>query len=76
MNMIKGIYHDGIIEPIEEPKNKNLSEVIIIFPESGKSIKKIGGLFQNYDIDFDKVDLELKKLSKKTEKNLLDKIDE
>jgi hypothetical protein len=29
MNMIKGIYHDGIVEPIEKPNDKDFAEVII-----------------------------------------------
>jgi hypothetical protein len=63
MNMIRGIYHDGIVEPIEKPKNNDLAEVIIIFPDSGKSVKRIGGLYKNHEIDFDSIDQELKQLS-------------
>lgn len=76
MTMIKGIYHNGIIEPIEKLKNKDLSEVIIIFPDSTKSVKKISGLFKDYNIDFNEVAKELKLLNKNSKDNLLEKFDE
>ncbi len=74
MNMIKGIYHNGIIEPIEKPKNNDLAEVIIIFPDTGKKVKKIKGIFQDQEIDYNQIDQDLKELNKDIEKNLSGKI--
>ena len=41
MNSVKGIYHDGIVEPIMKPKIDAPTEVIIIFPDETKGITKI-----------------------------------
>lgn len=71
MNAVKGIYHDGIVELIEKPKIKDLTEVIIIYPDSKKSINKIGGLYKNYTIDYEQTTKDLKELSQKTEGHLL-----
>jgi len=74
MNMVKGIYHDGIVEPIEKLKTGEFTEVIIIFPEQKKSVNKIGGLFKDYEIDFKQVSKDLKKLSQKSEKHIIEKL--
>lgn len=72
MNAIKGIYHDGVIELIEKPETQETSEVLVIFPEKKKGISKIGGLFKNYDINYEEIDKELKKLSRNSQKHILD----
>ena len=77
MNSIKGIFHDGIIEPIMKPDIDDPSEVLIIFPDSKKSIRKIGGLFQEHDIDYKQITDDLKELNKKSDIRILNKkIDE
>ena len=54
-----------------------LTEVLIIFPDSAKSIKKIGGLFKDSDIDYNAMEEELTNLSKKAELHISEKkIDE
>ncbi len=69
MNAIKGIYHDGVIELIEKPETQETSEVLVIFPEKKKGISKIGGLFKNYDINYEEIEEELKKLVIMSKKN-------
>ena len=72
MNAIKGIYHNGVIELIEKPETQETSEVLVIFPEKKKGISKIGGLFKNYDIDYEGIDKELKKLTQDSQRHILD----
>ena len=72
MNAIKGIYHDGVIELIEKPETQETSEVLVIFPEKKKGISKIGGLFKNYDINYEEIDEELKKLTQDSQRHILD----
>ncbi|HHT9108614.1 MAG TPA: antitoxin AF2212-like protein [Candidatus Wunengus sp. YC63] len=72
MNAIKGIYHNGVIELIEKPETQETSEVLIIFPEKKKEISKIGGLFKNYDINYEEIDEELKKLTQDSQRHILD----
>jgi len=73
MNSIKGIYHDGIIEPIVKPKIDMPTEVIIIFPDRAKGITKIGGLFKKSSIDYTEIEKDLKELSRKSEENISNK---
>ncbi|KKR75564.1 MAG: hypothetical protein UU20_C0051G0005 [Parcubacteria group bacterium GW2011_GWE2_40_8] len=72
MNAIKGIYHNGVIELIEKPETQETSEVLVIFPEKKKRISKIGGLFKNYDINYEEIDEELKKLTQDSQRHILD----
>jgi hypothetical protein len=44
MSVLKGIYHNGIVEMIESPKVLKTSEVYVIFPELEEKVKnKIKG---------------------------------
>jgi hypothetical protein len=70
MNSIKGIYHNGIVEPIIKPKIDIPTEVIIIFPDETKKITRIGGLFKNSKIDYKEIEKDLKEFSRNTKKNL------
>lgn len=72
MDAIKGIYHNGVIELIEKPETQETSEVLVIFPEKKKGITKIGGLFKNYDINYEEIEEELKKLNQDSQKHILD----
>ena len=72
MNAIKGIYHNGAIELIEKPETQETSEVLVIFPEKKKGITKIGGLFKNYDINYEEIEEELKKLTRDSQRHILD----
>ncbi len=71
MDAVKGVYHKGIIELIEKPESQETAEVLIIFPQKGKKIKKIGGLFKKYAIDYGAVEKDLKKLSSKSQNHIL-----
>lgn len=71
VNALKAIYHDGVVEFIEKPIIQGMTEVLIIFPEKVKKVKKIGGLFKNYFIDYEAVDAEIKRLSRDSRGHLL-----
>ncbi|MFO0793615.1 MAG: hypothetical protein U0586_06080 [Candidatus Brocadiaceae bacterium] len=46
---------------IEKTETQETSEVLVIFPEKKKGISKIGGLFKNYDINYEEIEEYLKK---------------
>lgn len=71
VNALKAIYHDGVVEFIEKPIIQGMTEVIIIFPEKVKKVKKIGGLFKNHFIDHEAVNAEIKSLSRDSQGHLL-----
>jgi hypothetical protein len=75
MNTVKGIYHNGIIEPMIKPEINIPTEVLIIFPDDTKTVKKIGGLFKNISINYSQIEADLKELNKNAEDSLLKKID-
>ena len=56
MNVLKGVYHDGVIDLIETPKFKDMSEVYVIFPEKRKRIKKLFGLCKDDNVDYDQIE--------------------
>ncbi len=72
MNVLKGLYHDGIVEMIENPKANETSEVYVIFPEKQKKIKKLRGLFKEQKLDYEQIENDLKELGKKSEEHLLE----
>lgn len=74
MQVLKGIYNKGVIDLFDKPKFQEPIEVIIIFPEKQKKIKKIGGLFKNFTIDYEKMEKDLKELSRSSEDHLLSEI--
>ena len=76
MEAIKGVYKNGKIELDKRPIFSGPIEVIIIFPEKKKKIKKIGGIFKGFDIDFKSIEDELKKLNKNSENHLVKKAGE
>jgi hypothetical protein len=76
MNAVKGIYKDGMIELIEKPKFPEPIEVLVVFPEKERRVKKIGGRFKDSQIDYDKLDEELKELSRKSEEHLLSELED
>ncbi len=71
MLALRGIYNNGMIDFVEKPEYRNPCEVLVIFPEEKKGIKKIGGLFKNADIDYKQLENDLKALSRNSEKRLL-----
>ncbi len=71
---IKGIYNNGEIELIGTPNFSGPVEVLVIFSEK-KKIRKIGGLFKGFAIDYDKMEDDLKELSRKSAEHILSKWD-
>ena len=72
---LEGIYYNGNIEFIKKPEFDEPMEVLVIFGESNKKIKKLGGLFKNYAVDYDKIEQDLKELSQNSSVNILDEFD-
>lgn len=65
---------NGIVELIEKPESKETAEVLIIFPQKGKKITKIGGLFKKYAIDYKAVEEELKTLNQKSKDHMISEL--
>jgi len=68
---IEGIYKNGKIELFEMPKFQKPVEVMVIFLENRMKIKKLGGLFKDSDIDYDKIAQDLKELEQNCSTHLL-----
>lgn len=62
MEAIKGIYKNGKILIKQKPLFFDPVEVLIIFPEKKKKPQKIGGLFKDSNLDYEKIEKDLKKL--------------
>ena len=75
MNVIPGIYHNGSIELNEQPLLTEPVEILVIFPESRKVIKKTGGLCKDAVIDYDAMEDELRQLSQQTATHILRETD-
>jgi len=71
MYAIKGIYRHGAIECIEKPAFPEPVEVLIVFPEQQKVMKKIRGRFQGYEINYDVMEAELRELDRQETDHLL-----
>jgi hypothetical protein len=71
VNALKAIYHDGVVEFIDKPIIQGMTEILIIFPEKVKKVKKIGGLFKNHFIDYEAVNAEIKSLSRDSQGHLI-----
>lgn len=69
--VIEGIYKNGNIELIEMPKFHKPVKVMVIFLENRKKIKKLGGLFKDSDIDYDKIAQDLKELKQNCSAHIL-----
>ncbi len=70
--MAKFVKDDFIVVSYFKPEMQRISEVLVIFPEKKKGISKISGNFKNYDINYDEIDAELKKLSQDSQRHILD----
>ena len=68
---IEGIYKNGSIELIETPKFHKAVGVIVIFWENRKKIRKLGGLFKNFTVDYDKIGQDLKELKRNSSVHIL-----
>jgi hypothetical protein len=69
---IEGIYKNGSIELIGTPKFHRPVEVMVIFFENNKKIKKLGGLFKNFTIDYDQIGQDLKELKRNSSAHILE----
>lgn len=68
---IEGMYKDGKIELIEMPKFHKPVGVMVIFLENRKKVIKLGGLFKDSDIDYDKITQDLKELKRNCSSHIL-----
>ena len=71
MEAIKGIYENGKIKIKQKPLFLDPVEVLIIFPEKKKKPQQIGGLFKDINLDYDKIEKDLKKLGENSAKHLM-----
>ena len=71
MNAVKGIFKDGIVELIDAPGITNQTEVLVIFPDKKKNVRKIRGLYKNALINYDDIENELKTCNSLSEKEIL-----
>jgi len=72
MIALRGIYKQGMIELVEKPEYTQPIEVLIIFPDDKKcKIKKVGGKFKKYEIDYDAIENELRETRYNSINNLL-----
>ena len=69
---IEGIYQNGSIELIKTPEFHKPVEVMVIFLENNKKIKKIGGLFKNFTVDYDQIEQDLKELKRNSSAHILE----
>lgn len=73
---IKGIYAGGIVDLIEKPNLPEPTEVLVIFMGNKKKIRKIGGLFREFEIDYGKMEEDLKELSCNSMRHILNEAGE
>jgi hypothetical protein len=69
---IEGIYRNGNIELIETPEFHTPVGVLVIFLENRKKIRKLGGLFKNFAVDYEKLEEDLKELKRNSSAHILD----
>ena len=72
---IEGIYQNGSIELIETPEFHKPVEVVVVFLENKKQIRKLGGLFKDFTVDYNKIEQDLKELKRKSVTHILDKFE-
>ena len=75
MNAIHGIYHNRSIELSEQPSLTEPVEVLVIFPEPRKGVKKVGGLCKDVAIDYQAIESDLRQLRKGSVAHLLQEAD-
>lgn len=68
---VEGIYRDGNVELVDTPEFHNPVGVLVIFLENKKKIGKLGGLFKDFPIDYDKIEQDLKELSRSSSAHIL-----
>jgi len=68
---IKGVYTNGVVDLFEKPDISEPTEVLVIFWENKKKVKKIRGLFRDYEIDYEKIEEELRELSRDSVRHIM-----
>jgi hypothetical protein len=69
---IEGIYRNGTVELIETPEFNKPVGVLVIFLENRKKVRKLGGLFKNFTVDYDKLGQDLKELKRNSSAHILE----
>lgn len=69
---VEGIYKNGNVELTEMPEFDKPVGVLVIFPENRKKIGKLGGLFKDFTVDYDRLGQDLKELSRSSSLHILD----
>lgn len=69
---VEGIYKDGKVELAESPDFHRPVGVLVIFPENKRKITKLGGLFRDFTVDYDRIGEDLKELSRNSSTHILD----
>ncbi|HEW98983.1 MAG: hypothetical protein DRR16_12310 [Candidatus Parabeggiatoa sp. nov. 3] len=72
---IEGIYQNGSIEFMEMPQFHKPVKVMVIFFENKKEIKKIGGLFKKFTVDYDQIEQDLKELKQNSSAHILEEFE-
>ena len=69
---IEGIYKNGSIELIETPKFPKPVGVLVIFLENQKKIRRLGGFFKKFTVDYDQIEQDLKELKQNSSAHILE----
>jgi len=72
---IEGIYKNGSIELLETPEFHKQVKVMVIFLENKRKITKLGGLFKNFTVNYDKIEQDLKELKRNSSAHILDEFE-
>ncbi|MBF0260095.1 MAG: hypothetical protein HQK62_14925 [Desulfamplus sp.] len=72
---VEGIYKNGNIELIEKPQFHKPVQVLVLFLENKNKIRKLGGLFKDFDVDYDKLEQDLKELQRSSSTHILEKFE-
>ncbi len=72
---IEGIYKNGSIELLETPKFHKPVEVMVVFLENNKKVRKLEGLFKDFTVDYDKIEQDLQELNQNSSTHILDKFE-
>ncbi len=68
---IEGIYKNGNVELVETPEFHSPVGVLVIFMENKRKLGKLGGLFRNFSVDYDRLEQDLKELDRNSSAHIL-----
>lgn len=72
---IEGVYKNGSIELIEKPEFRKPVQVLVLFLENKTKIRKLGGLFKDFDVDYDKLEQDLRELQRASSTHILEEFE-